>query len=86
MDNGDKSRGSTGTGEWTDELTLHFNSTTMRLHLSGHITSIDHALAMLAQATREYERQLRTQQAMQLQADLAQQARDAQIAAALRKH
>jgi len=64
---------------------LHFDRATMRLHISGQVHSIDTALSMLAQATREYERQLRAQHALQLQAELRQAAQDAQIAAAMRR-
>ena len=77
--------GAGGVKQWTDTLTLHFDRTTHRLHLSGEVHNVDVALAMLAQATREYERQLRAQHAIQLQAELAQAARDQQIADAMRR-
>jgi hypothetical protein len=86
MDKDDHSNGhGNGNGsDKTDELVLRFDRATTSLAISGHVYNIDTALAMLAMATREYERQLRTQQAMQLQAELRQAAQDAQIAAALR--
>lgn len=71
--------------KWSDELVLHFDRASMRLNISGRVYSLDTALAMLAQATREYQRQLRTQEAIQLRNEVAQAAIDARLAASLRK-
>jgi hypothetical protein len=84
MDNEHNGNGNGGKDKHTDELVLHFDRATMTLYITGHVHNIDTALTMLAMGTREYERMLRSQQAIQLQNELRQSAQDAQIAAALR--
>jgi hypothetical protein len=86
MENGHNGNGGGGDNKHTDELVLRFDRVNMTLAISGHVHNIDTALTMLAMGTREYERQLRAQQALQLQAELRQQAQDAAVANALRRH
>lgn len=49
------------------------------LHIGGNIENADVALAVLHQAVRYFESQLRAQSALQLQQQLAEQARTAGI-------
>lgn len=54
----------------TSTLTLTFNHDTFRLDVKGEAPALDVFLAMLAQAQREFEAQLRAQKALQLQAQI----------------
>lgn len=66
------------------QLILTFDSDTHTMEISGKIANTEQALSMLAMATREYERQLRAQQAITLQQQLQDMARSAKIAESLR--
>lgn len=68
-----------------DTIVLSYNRATDHLDVGGHANSLDLMLDMLARATRAIEKQKRTQDALELQAQLQRQAEDARIAAALRK-
>lgn len=61
-------------------LTLAFDHDTFSLEVKGEAPSIEVFLAMTAQAQRYFEQQLRMQAAVNLQAQMAQQQRDAEIA------
>jgi hypothetical protein len=59
----------------TSTLTLTFEHDTFSLHVSGEAPAIDVFMAMIDQAKRHFEAQLRAQAAMQLQQQIADQVR-----------
>lgn len=63
----------------TSTLTLTFDHDTFNLTVKGEAPSIEVFMAMLDQAKRYFETQMRVQAAMQMQAQVAQQQRDAEI-------
>lgn len=58
---------------------------TWHVHIGGNIENADVALAVLNQAVRYFEAQLRAQAALQMQEQLARAASERAIADALRK-
>jgi hypothetical protein len=67
-------------------LSLTFYPATFRLEIAGNCTNADVALAVLDQARRWYESELRKMAAFRMQQELRDMAQDAVVAAALRKH
>jgi hypothetical protein len=67
-----------------DRVVLTYNRTTDHLDVGGQFASVDLALDILGRARRALEAMLRKQQALELQRAMAQQARDMQVADALR--
>lgn len=67
-------------------LQLTFEPATFRLDIGGNCVNADVALAMLDQAKRAYEHELRKLAALRMQQELHEMAQNAQVAAALRKH
>jgi len=67
-----------------DTLVLTYDRARDHLDVGGKCNSLDLMLDMLARATRTIEAQLRAQQALQLNQQLQQAARDAAIAARVR--
>jgi hypothetical protein len=67
-------------------LELTFTPATFRLQIGGNCVNADVALAMLAQARRYYEGELRKASALRMQQELRDLAADQAVAAALRKH
>lgn len=67
-------------------LQLTFYPATFRLEVGGNCVNADVAMAMLDQAKRAYEHELRKLAAMRMQQELQEMAQNAQVAAALRKH
>jgi hypothetical protein len=65
-------------------MALTFDPAGFQLRVDFKGPNVECALAMLAQATRWFEAQLRAAQALQIQADMRRQAEDAAIAASLR--
>lgn len=61
-------------------LTLTFDHDTFRLDVKGEGPAIETFLAMIEQAKRHFEAQLRIQAALQAQAQMAEQKRNAEIA------
>lgn len=85
MDDGNPTRKDNGKGEHYTQLVLTLDVLpTWHLHIGGNIENADVAVAMLDQAKRYFEAQLRAAQAMQLQRQMAEQAENARIAAAVR--
>jgi hypothetical protein len=67
-------------------LQLSFEPATFRLEISGNCVNADVALAIMAQARRYYEGELRKAAALRMQQELRDLAADQAVAAALRKH
>jgi hypothetical protein len=68
-----------------DTVILTYNRATDHLEVGGKANSLDLMLDMLGRATRAVEKQKRMEDALELQAKMAQQARDQAIAEELRK-
>jgi hypothetical protein len=68
----------------TQKLTITFTPETFALHVDLNVMNADCALAMLEQAKRWVEKQIRLASLVEAQNALAQNARDAQIAQHLR--
>ncbi len=80
MDNPSVSSSSNGERQpITSQLRLTFNHDTFALDVKGEAPNLETFLAMIEQAKRYFEQQLRAQAAMQLQAQLADQVKTAQI-------
>lgn len=84
MDNGNGGNGVQG--EKVAVLQLSFTPRTFKLDIGGSVENIDIALAMLEQAKRHFEGELRAMKALQLQQRMTQAAQDNAIAQSLRKH
>ena len=67
-------------------LELTFCPATFALRIGGNCVNADIALAMMEQARRYYEGELRKVAAMQLQQKLRDMEKNEAVAAALRKH
>lgn len=65
-------------------LTLTFDHDTFHLDVKGEAPALDTFMAMLQQAERYFETQLRAQAAMQFQAQIADRARTEQLARSIR--
>lgn len=71
-------------GESVAVLQLSFTPATFRLEIGGNLVNADIAIAMLDQAKRHFENELRKVNAMRLQQELAEMVQNAKVAAALR--
>jgi hypothetical protein len=69
-----------GGGKFTDRLIIDFNRDTFAMAVGGQVFSHDVMLAMIEQAKRNIEKEVRKAQALELQKELAELARDRQIA------
>lgn len=67
-------------------LQLSYTPRTCKLEIGGSVENFDMALAMLEQAKRHFEGELRRAAAIRMQQELHQLAQDQAVAAALRKH
>jgi 16S rRNA G1207 methylase RsmC len=65
-------------------IVLTFTASPWHLDIKGEVENYDVALAMLEQAKRHFEQQLRLQAAMQMQEQIIVAAENARIAAAVR--
>lgn len=63
----------------TSTLQMTFEHDTFALHIAGEAPSIEVFMNMIEQAKRHFEQQLRTQAAMQLQAQLAEKVKTDQL-------
>ena len=85
MDNANPTRKDNGVeSKAVNTIILAFTSDPWHLDIKATVENYDQALAMLDQARRWFETQLRAQAALQLQQQMAEQARAAQIAASMR--
>lgn len=84
--NGNPTRKDNGSGQaWPEELIIRFDPMTFSMHIDGHVSNSDMALAMLEQAKREYEAQDRIARLARVQAQLADKAETQRIANSLRR-
>jgi hypothetical protein len=67
-------------------LQLTFTPSLFRLEIGGSVENFDMALAMLEQAKRHFEGELRKANAIALQQQMTRMAEDQRIAAAMRRH
>jgi len=81
MDNGNNAAGAVE----DDQIVLTYNRVTEKFNVGGKFHSFELGLEMLSRAQRVIENKLRMEAALQAQAELAQRARDLQVAAELRK-
>jgi len=84
MDNGDNGeRGIERQGVVV--LTLTFTPATFRLEIGGNCVNADIALAVMAQARRYYEGELRKVAALRMQQELRDMVQNEAVAAAMRR-
>lgn len=85
MDNGNPTRKDGGVDAGAvDTLILTYDRATDHLDIGGHCNSLDLMLDMLGRAKRSLESTWRAQRALELQQQLAEQARAAAIAASVK--